>query len=420
MKGIRDFLRLKAAVLAAIAVVALTLSAGTLSRGSLPAAWNMIHIPANSPPFSDTRTLTYAIDGVLVGLNPYLVSPIDPLHRLYNYPPIWLMLRYLGVTSHESNLVGLLFAAAAVGGYLLLFTTRTVVSGVLVFLALVSHCVLFCVERGNTDQPVFFLLVAGLFLIFRQRPELRPRWTSLLLVCLTVLKIYPVSAVTVFLQRRRGWIRASLTALAAVAALVLTSGSRLPLVISNTPLDSERSFGTFPFFYAIGSHLLHPLVPLIVEHRAAAPLGAMLLGGIGLLLGALSGNRLERMLPALDASRPRGAIALACLSIFCFAFVAGSSYDYRLIYLTGALAWLVEDLDTGNKRSLPAALLILLLLWKPFWLSITGELIDGAVFLMSSLWLGHALASRSSLQNNRAVALPFAAQERSSLAPSVR
>ncbi|HTH53746.1 MAG TPA: hypothetical protein VL495_07340 [Edaphobacter sp.] len=420
MKRLADFLLRKVAVLTAVVVIALAIGIGSWSRGSLRAAWNMIHIPANAQPFSDASSIPSAIEVVLIGLDPYRVNPVDPLHRLFNYPPIWLDLRYLGIRSQNSNLLGLLFAVAAVCGYLFLFNTRTFLTIAIVFLALISNGVLFGIERGNSDQFVFFLLVVGFFLLFRQRVEVRARWTSLLLVCLTVLKIYPFAAVTVFLQQRRGWLRASLTAVAAIAALVLTCGRRLPLVIANTPLDTDLSFGSFPFFSAIGSHFMHPLVPWIAKHHAAAPLAAILLGGTGLLVGALAGNRLQRILPPLNAGQVRGAIAIACLSIFCLAFVAGSSYDYRLIYLTGGLAWLIEDLDTGlSKRSLPAALLILLLLWKPFWLSITGELLDGAVFLMSSLWLGSALTFRSNVRDELSGAAFFqAAQKNTSLAPS--
>jgi hypothetical protein len=373
----------------------IALGAGIHLRGSLRDAWKMIHIPANTYIFSDTGSLTYAIDGVLAGVDPYKVSPFDPLHRLYNYPPVWLMARYLGVNSHASDLVGVLLALAAVSAYLFLFNSRTLLSGVIVFLALTSHCVLFSIERGNTDQAVFFLLVFGFFLIHRQRPDLQSRLTSILLVFLTMLKIYPVAGVTVFLRNRRGWLRMICTAAAAVTALLITSGRYLAFVVANTPRDPNQSFGAFPFFYSLSRHTVLSLAPIIAEHRAIAPLAALVIGGLCLLVGAACGNSLHRALPPLDSIQARGAIAIACLSIFCFAFIAGSSYDYRLIYLTGVLAWLVEDMDQGHvRRSLPASLLLLILLWKPFWLSITGEMFDGLVFLMSSVWLGNTLFSR--------------------------
>ena len=384
--------RPKLPVLAALAIVLVALGVGVMQRGDLHSAWNMIHIPANTPFFSDTRGFTHAIDCVLHGKDPYTVSTFDPWHRLYNYPPAWLEARHLGITSRSSNLIGILLAALALCAYVALLNARTALTASIVLLALTSRGVLLAVERGNTDQAVLFLLVFGFFLIDRQRPELRNRLTSLLITLLTVIKVYPIAAVTVFLDRRRGLLKTVATASVALAALLLTAGAKLPLLLANTPRDPDVSFGAFPFFYSMSRHTVRSLAPFIVSHRAAAPLAALALGIASLLIGAALGPRLDRFLPRLRSSHARGAIAIACLSIFYFAFVAGSSFDYRLIYLVGALAYLVDDLNEGlNLRSLPAAILILTLLWKPFWLSFVGELSDGLVFMMASIWLGNSL-----------------------------
>lgn len=391
----KSFMFRRLPAISAIALLAVALATGVHLRGSLPAAWNMIHIPANTPLFSDTRGFTHAIDCALDGQNPYIANPCDPWHRPYNYPSVWLLTHYLGVTSRASNFIGVLFALVALSAYILLFEARTPLSAVLIFLAVISRCVLFSIERGNSDQFVFFLLVLGFFLIARLRPELRALFTSALLVLLTVLKIYPIAAATVFLRNRRGWRYAGLTVIFAVAALLLTNGQKIAFVMANTPRDTDQSFGAFPFFYALGHHTLHSLAAIVTTYHVVAPLTALLIGVICLFLGAAWGSKLHYVLPPLDSSKPRGAIAIACLSIFCFAFILGASYDYRLLYLTGALAWLIEDINQERSlRSVPAAILILALLWKPFWLSMAGEALDGSVFFMSSLWLGSVLLSR--------------------------
>jgi hypothetical protein len=418
MQNFACLLRPKVAVISAIVLVILALGIGVHTHGSLPAAWKMLHIPANTPPFSDTRGITQAIDCVRNGLDPYTVSTFDPWHRLYNYPPVWLMARHLGVTSRSSDLLGLLFAIAAISAYIFLFNARTLLTQTIVFLAVASRCVLLSIERGNSDQIVFFLLVFGFFFAWLLHPPLRSRVVGVLIATLTILKVYPIAAASVFLHRRRGWKPMLATTLLATAALLLTSGTRLAQVFANTPRDPDVSFGTFPFFYALSRHTVHALAPLVLDHRLASPIGALLLGSIGIILGVRAGGRLGRFLPALDPTQARGAIATACLSIFCFAFVAGASFDYRLIYLTGALAWLVEDLDrSGTKRSLPAALLILVLLWKPFWLSFTGELVDGMVFLMSTAWLGNALFSVHQENQEPSSLYAQSASRRSSVTP---
>lgn len=391
MQNAAALLRPKLPVLAALAIICVALGIGVAQRGDLHNAWNMIRIPPNSPSFSDTRGFTHAIDCVLHGKDPYTVSTFDPWHRLYNYPPAWLEARRLGITSRSSNAIGFGLAALALCAYIALLNARTVLTASIVLFALISRGVLLAVERGNTDQGVFFLLVFSFFLIYRQRPELRTRLTAALITILTVVKVYPIGAVMVFLDRRRGWVKSAITAAIALGALLLTTGAKLPLLLANTPRDPNVSFGAFPFFYSLSTHTIHSLAPVILLHRAAAPLAALALGAVSVFGGAALGTRLDRFLPRLHSNDARGAIAIACLSIFYCTFAAGSSYDYRLIYLIGALAYLIDDLDQGiSRRSLPAAILILALLWKPFWLSLVGEVSDGMVFIMAAAWLGNS------------------------------
>jgi len=389
-------LRSKLPVLAAVAAILVILSLGTHTRGSLRAAWGKLQDYPMTPLFADTRTITHSIDCLLSGQDPYVVRTFDPWHRLYNYPPIWLDARYLGVTSRSSNFIGAMMAFTTVSALLLLFSARSWLSAIIIFFAVISRSVLFAVERGNTDQIIFSLLVLGLFLIDRQKNRLKPFFKGLLIVLLTVLKIYPVAAVVIFIRHRRGILKAVLTGTLSIAALVLTAGRRLPVLLGNTPRDSLLSFGAYPFFLALGEHTLRRTVAIIQAHNSTVQIGALLLGALAMLAGLACGDRLIRFLPPLDSDRARGCIAIAGLAIFCFAFVSGASYDYRLIFLLGALAYLVEDMNQGmSLNSLPAAVLIVLLLWKPSYLSSGGELSDGLVFIMASAWLGNSLLSRA-------------------------
>ena len=70
----------------------------------------------------------------------------------------------------------------------------------------------------------------------------------------------------------------------------------------------------------------------------AASLGALLLAVLSVVAGASFRKQLDHFLPHLDFDDTRGCIAVAGLAIFCIAFFRGSSYDYRLIFLVGAIA----------------------------------------------------------------------------------
>ena len=387
-----SILRTRLPVLAAFAAVAITLLVGIHLRGSLSGAWQMLHIPALSPSFADTRTITHSIDCLLKGQDPYTVRSFDPWHRLYNYPPVWLDLRYLGVTSCTTNLLGIILAIMTVSALLLLFRARTLIGALVVFFATTSTAVLFAVERGNNDQVIFFLLVVGLFLIDQTKINFRPALKSALIVILTILKIFPVVAVALLVRNRKGTLVALLAAALSIAAMVITCGRRIPQVLANTPQDVFVSFGALPFFVGIFTHTSHQLLKMVLHHPKAISLGALILAVLSVIAGLSFREQLDYFLPPLDFDDSRGCIAVAGLAIFCVSFLRGSAFDYRLIFLLGAVACLVEDLNKRTSlRAFPAAILLVLLLWKPALLSPLFEIVDGLVFIVASAWLGTSL-----------------------------
>ena len=391
-------LHTKLPVVAAVLAVLVVLFVGAHTYGSLYAAWRMVQFPSTTTLlFADTRCVTYSMDCVARGQDPYVDQACDYWHRLYNYPPIWLDARYLGVTSRSSNLIGTAMSILTICTLFLLFNARTWISAIIIFFAVTSLSLVFAVERGNNDQVIFFLLVFGFFWIERRRVGSKVYLSGSLIVLLTVLKIFPIVAATLFLRYRNGFMKTLLVAVFAITALFLTSGHRLPIIFANTPQAFEMTFGSYPFFIAISQHTARVWRPIIEADHSISRIGAIFLGSLAAAAGAIYGNRFERFLPKIDFERARGCITVSCLAIFSFVFISGASYNYRLIFLLGVLAYLVEDINEGvSLRSLPFAVMILLLLWKPFRLSLPHELLDGMVFVIASAWLGNSLFSRVS------------------------
>jgi hypothetical protein len=173
------------------------------------------------------------------------------------------------------------------------------------------------------------------------------------------------------------------------------------IIFANTPQEAEATFGSYPFFLTIIQHTVPSWRPAIEARPIIAKIGAILLGSLAAAAGAIYGERFERFLPRIDFERARGCITVSCLAIFCFVFIAGANFNYRLIFLLGVLAYLVDDINEAvsegvSLRSLPVAILILLLLWKPFRLSLPHEVLAGTVFVIASAWLGNSLLSRRS------------------------
>jgi hypothetical protein len=132
--------------------------------------------------------------------------------------------------------------------------------------------------------------------------------------------------------------------------------------------------------------------------------GAAILASLSIVMGTIYRGQLNRFLPQLDFEDARGRIAISCLAIFCFSFISGANYDYRLIFLLGILAYLAEDVNEGvSLRSLPAAVVIVLFASKPPRLALPFELLDGLVFAMASAWLGSTVLERMKGRREAAV-----------------
>jgi hypothetical protein len=389
----KEFLRSRLPAFAAIAVLAALLGWGKHHFGHLFQMWLALRIPAISPTFADTRTITHSIDCLLSGRNPYIDRSFDPWLRLYNYPPIWLDLRYLGIRSSSTGWLATLFALSGLSACVAMFRARTRTAGALIFFAMLCWPLLFAIERGNTDLVLFALLVFGALAIEPERARSTSVLRGALIVLLTILKIYPIAAVVALIRNRRAVFSAALTAVVAVAALVLTCGHDLRYVLANTPQEISKSFGSFSFLMVVGRHLTSGFRQTIATHETLASVFGVAVGAAALVMGACWRIALQRALPVPDVKAARGFLAFSGLAIYCLAFVRGSSFDYRLIFLLAPLMYLIEDLNRKqSRRALPAALVLLALLWSPYLThELVQEVLDLVVFAGASAWLGAAL-----------------------------
>jgi hypothetical protein len=332
-----------------------------------------------------------------------MVRSFDLWNRLYNYPPIWLGLRYLGVTGRSTNLMAAMMAAIFIVALLVLFSVRSWPGAILVFLALISRPILFAIERGNTDLAIFSLLVFGFFLIEQQRDEIKRLCEAILIVVLVVLKLFPIATVVVFIRNRRGLITSFAVAVLSLAAFVITSGRRVPLILRNTPQERYFSYGAYPFLAAIVSPISWTMGRIVDDHHGIASVTAIFVACFSVVVGTTYRQRLYKLLPRLNFDTPTGCIAISGLGIYLFSFVSGASFEYRLIFLLGPLAFLVDSISRGERlRALPASvLLVLFLVTRSEFYQLPHELLDTAVFMGSSAWLGTTLMANLQIPGQR-------------------
>jgi hypothetical protein len=388
-------------VIAAALVVSITLAVAG-RHGGMKHAWENLGVEkAMEPLFGDTRTVTHSIDAVRQHEDPYVVTSFDPWHRVYNYPPIWLGLRYFGVNSQSTIVLGTLFGLLTLGSLLMLFRPSGWFAWVVVFLAATSRAVLFAVERGNIDQVILFLFVALTLWAARKPKRLRDASNSVMIVCLTVLKIYPIAAAVMLLRGRKQLLLFCGTVIAAVVAFALTTGHRFALILHNTPTDTRISFGAYPACVALSRFHLFVSTEFMAAHPHSVTVMAAVVALLALALRMCFRRRVTPFLPRLDTESPLGLVATGCIAIYLLTFAAGSNYDYRLIFLLGPLAYLVSDARGVRLHTVPVILLFVAYLWKPYDYLARAELLDLLCFAIASAWLLGSLLDRLWMKEHR-------------------
>jgi hypothetical protein len=297
--------------------------------------WEVLGVYQLSPPYLDWSVLPAARQSQLAGYDPLVVNPYDVLHRAPPYPRLWMdILRLLGMTPR-----GLLDLAPWVVGLfllsLLLLAPPMGIAGSLPYAAaFLSSAVLLGVERGNSDLLVFVLVAAAILLARRGRWGVAAAAVPALAAA--ALKLYPIATLAFLAgkRKREALLAGGLSALLFLAYLVaawadvvrvsrsLDSPGLLSFGIRVLPVAVGRFLG-----FVTGSSLIPPVswaLPAAVLLSAGA-LAALIRGG-----WAAGISRAAQMPGSADGLR-------AAAAIYLVTFVAGNSYDYRMIFLLPAL-----------------------------------------------------------------------------------
>ena len=289
-------------VAAAFLLIAITLSYGYAKHGTVASAWRQLNVAVEvGGPFEDLQTITYSVDCMRAGQDPYRTN-CDPARRPLNYPPVWLLLRYLGVNGRNSNALGWLFVSMVALAYLISLSARTLFSGIAAFAAVfLSRPLALAMERGNTDEVIFLLLVLSCLLASKFPSRAQGWFIAGAAVLLACLKVYPAVTAVAALKSRWGRWLVPTAAVASAGALVITAGSRLKNVLEGTPAMVVGSFGVIPLVNAVGRATHWNAAGWIQGHRVANSVLAVVLflffAGIGLRFR----RHLEGRLPALGA-----------------------------------------------------------------------------------------------------------------------
>lgn len=281
--------------------------------------WFNFSLPSFFPPFADMRTVQSALDALAQDIDPYLVNATDPWQRVVNYPPIWLVIAKTLRFKNELHYLG--FEIAMVLGYLTAcFLLLKRYPSIWLLAILLSGSSLLAVERGNNDILIFSLLYAAALL-----PAISG---TLILLVSIVLKLYPIFAVP-FLSRNK---------LLMVFAILISVGyfvgvqAEIQKITAKMDLSPTLSYGLLNIVVWFAWHLKIPVgMGLIL---------LTLLLGAGAVLLYLLPKRLA--IQKVQDSTHESTLFVMGAGIFLGTFLTASNWDYRLLFLSLCVPYLVK------------------------------------------------------------------------------
>lgn len=314
------------------------------------------------PPFADLITITYSVDCVRAGFDPYTVTAFDPWQRTFNYPKVWLVLfDALNWTRSVTNPLGIIMAYLFAAGAAFLFRPKKLTDALLILLLVLSPPVLLLLERANCDIFIFLLVTCGVFYIRKASfigDSLKLHLCYLMILAAGILKIYPIVVLPLLLfekiSRRDFILIAVYTALIFGAYLACTYPD-LAMVSRNTPRPNTIAYGKNVLLQTyLGSWKLALVSNLLIAGIA----------GLAVYINLRWKAQLSNMIPVTPASNANIMLFIAGGLLYSGTFFIGNHYDYRLVHTLLLIPFLIDIFRHSRDRriaiAIPAMLFFLL------------------------------------------------------------
>ncbi len=342
--------------------------AGCLVHFGWTRTWSSLHEPTMYPPFADMRAIQGAVISVEHGYDPRTSNLGDPWRRSFNYPTLWIAIGKTLNFSDEhwfmaicSTLVLCFIGLCAI----LIFHYPSFG----LFASLVSTSTLLAVERSNIDLVIFCLLFCAILWI-------PGRWSPVPLLLATLLKLYPVFALSVLLVRRQFLLFA--LSLAAAVAIFAYLGDQLAGIRLATPVGCDIYYG-IPSVSRCFRLLARPSWQLPVLFAAT---------GLATFALAYSFSRSDAVRPKQDVAFD---LMLVGAAIYVGTFMCSGNVDYRLIFLILCIPFL-QRRPFPYARAVIAAMVVamnapLLVSWLDMPGAIVVQLAKILIFAVLSAYL---------------------------------
>ncbi len=308
--------------------------------------WSLWKIPTVMPPFIDFRLIPSGAEAFRSGFDPAVSNPNDPFEHIFNYPKIWYIFFYTGITQSDTVwiciiLIVLFFAT------LFAFPDKLFTVDALMMLAVVfSPACMLLYERGNVD--LIFFILCGLTILLVSRS---PVWAVIVLSLASFFKFFPFFGVSVFLQKDRNKFFKPFMASALIfAGYISFNINSLSASWELTQRGTFLSYGVFVIFDILHAYVRYYLLQIFSESQAEVMIKIMpYLVALSLLASLfLLGTRVK---DGYESNSERNLAAFRVgASIYVGTFLLGNNWDYRLAFLIFTIPQLSRWIFASNSR----------------------------------------------------------------------
>lgn len=330
---------------------------------SLGRRWDLLGLVPQKINFGDARVLTTAAYCTTTDPNWDPANTLCESYGIYNYPRYWAVIfGKIGITTDQTDILGLSFLLLLSIAFSLLtyqslkanFSWLSI--GFFTIMAL-SPPVILLAERGNTDSLIFFLVAISSVLMLSGKGLI----SITLLLLGGFFKVYPFGgALGIFAQKKNLKLRLTFfIILSIVTAIFLIP--YIGLIAAKTPQSNYASFGAKLIPYQI----FGPESSTTMPKRLIA-IGFLVFGVVFVFIWLLLKLRVfdsftvafNSLIEALIKVPNLASSFVTGVGVFCFAYLIGISWDYRLVYLFIPVAALLAVKDLSLARWLLSLILL--------------------------------------------------------------
>ena len=329
--------------------------------------WHLWNIETLMPPFSDLRLIPGSAETFQRGIDPAVRNPGDPYKRIFNYPRIWYLFFYTGISQDDVIGYGIFLLFLAYLG-MISFPKKLNKQGVFLMVMVVfSPAAMLLYERGNVDLIIFF--ICALALVFL---DISAFVTAGVLLFGALLKVFPLFGLVIFLQKgwKTFWRSAFFVIFGFLIYFSLTFSS-MATAWESTMRGIRLSYGANVVFARYQKMIVAFLENgnLYPEFEKVLNLLPYLLGIFIVLIVVLKSMRDN---PVFSTPNEKNLAAFQMGAfIYIGTFLLGNNWDYRLIFLVFTLPQLADWLCSSKGREyfvvLSTILLIIISTWH-FWI----------------------------------------------------